>query len=110
MIDFPRYYPGGPPPIDRASGRFDPVEMLRWMESRLATHDPAFRRAVELLNTVLTVGVTDAQLRRIEALAAAAVADWKEDQTMHRDQERAGWRHVLTQGFLSGNLPPEGRA
>ncbi len=109
MIDFPRYYPGGRPPIDRASG-FDRLEMLRWMESRLATHDPAFRRAVELLNAALTIGLTDTQMKEIDTLAADAVADWKEDQAMHRDQERAGWREMLERKFFAGELVPEGRA
>lgn len=106
----PRYYPGGPPPIHRATAQFDLLEMLRWMVSILPACDQAFHRAVALLDALLKAGLTVAQRQEIDRRAAEAVAWWQEDEAMHRDQERAGWRFVLTQEFLAGRLQPEGEA
>lgn len=106
----PRYYPGGPPPVDRASGRFDRMEMLRWMVSILPEIDPTFQHAVELLAVLRTPAVTVAQLQEVDRLAGGAVAWWQEDEAMHRAQHRAGFRWLMSNEFACGRLQPEGEA
>lgn len=109
-VTSPPYYPGGPPPIDRTTGRFNPMEMLRWMVSILPESDPAFQVAVELLAVLRTLGVTVAQRQEVDRLAAGAVAWWQEDQAMHRAEYLAGFRWSMTNEFLAGRLQPEGKA
>ncbi|OYZ16880.1 MAG: hypothetical protein B7Y35_02925 [Sphingomonadales bacterium 28-64-96] len=109
-LTLPRYYPGGPPPIDRISKRFNPIEMLRWMVSILPECDPAFQRAVELLAVLRIPGATIAQRQEIDRLAAAAVAWWRDYEAMHRAEYWAGFRWCMNNEFLAGRLQPEGEA
>jgi hypothetical protein len=106
----PRYWPGSPPPVDRYSGRFDPVELLRWCASWLSDEDPDFQRAAELLAVALVRGLTKSELQELEGIAARAVSSWQANEAMHRDEGWRGWREMLEREFFSGELVPEGRA